>query len=382
MSVRFCYYREKEAQKPGFFGFLKTSMAKNAYLILANGTVFAGKSFGADGEVIGELVFSTGMTGYVETLTDPSYFGQIVVQTFPSIGNYGVMSADCENKCSHLKAYVVREWCQDPSNFRCEGDLDTFLKEKNVVGLYGIDTRALTKIIRDEGIMNAKIAYSAEACEKVLEEIRAYRITGAVEAVSVKEKTEYKAEFTRKSVAFLDLGTTYSVVNAFVSRDCDVTVYPASTSAEEILNTNPDGIVISEGPGQACENTAIITEVKKLMDSGVPMLGIGLGMQLIALASGADVEKLTYGHHGANQPVRYPAEDRVIVSAQNHNYVVKADTLPAGTAVTFTNANDGSCEGFCFTAKPISSVSFRPDMLTAPLNTGFVYDQFISSMAK
>ena len=220
-------------------------MAKNAYLILANGKVFAGKSFGADGEVFGELVFSTAMTGYVEALTDPSYFGQIVVSTFPAIGNYGYMTEDCENQCSYLKAYVVREWCQDPSNFRCEGDLDTFLKQKNVVGLYGIDTRALTKIIRDEGIMNAKIAYSPEACEAVLEEIRAYRIEDAVKTVSTKEVTSYTTPFAKKTVAMIDFGSVASTAASLVSRDVNVTVYPADTSAETILASKPNGILKS-----------------------------------------------------------------------------------------------------------------------------------------
>ena len=357
-------------------------MAKNAYLILANGKVFSGKFFGAEAEVCGELVFSTAMTGYVEALTDPSYFGQIVVSTFPSIGNYGVMSEDCENQCSYLKAYVVREWCQDPSNFRCEGDLDTFLKQKNVVGLYGIDTRALTKIIRDEGIMNAKIAFSADACDKVLEEIRAYRISDAVKAVSAKETVSFTTPIAKKTVAMLDLGTTVSVPKALADRDVNVTVYPADTAADTILAAKPDGIVISEGPGAPTDNEAIIAEVKKLLDAGIPMLGLGLGHQLIALAAGCEVEKMNFGHHGANQPVRYLAENRVIVSSQNHNYAVKADSLPAGVHATFVNANDASIEGIAFDAKPVSGVQFRPDAKTAPLNTGFIYDQFIATVTK
>ncbi len=357
-------------------------MAENAYLILANGKVFCGKRFGASGDVTGELVFSTGMVGYVEALTDPSYFGQIVCQTFPSIGNYGVMAEDQQNQCSYLKAYVVREWCQDPSNFRCEGDLDTFLKEKNVVGLYGIDTRALTKIIRDEGIMNARIASSPKACEKILAEIRDYRITDAVESVTVKEPTIYKAELGRKNVAVLDLGTTYAIPTALNLRDCDVTVYPASTSFETILGANPDGIVLSEGPGDPRDNGAVLETVKTLMASGIPVLGIGLGYELLSLALGAEVEKLTYGHHGANIPAKYVAEGRILITSQNHCYAVKADTLPKNAQVTFINANDGSCEGFGLTDKPVSGVSFRPDTTTAPLNAGFIYDTFVSSMAK
>ncbi len=357
-------------------------MAKNAYLILANGKVFAGKNFGACAEALGELVFSTGMTGYVEALTDPSYFGQILVQTFPCAGNYGFMSADCESECSHLRAYVVREWCQDPSNFRCEGDLDTFLKSKNIVGLYGIDTRALTKIIRDEGVMNAKIAFSDDDLDKVLKEISDYRIQNAVASVSTKEIKQYKTENARKRVALLDLGTCASTIRSLQSRGCDVTVYPYNTPASEILSNNPDGILISEGPGDPTENKDIINTVKALCESGTPILGIGLGHELIALSAGGKCEKLRYGHRGSNQPVAFIEENRVIVTAQNHNYAVCADSLPKDIKVTFKNVNDQTCEGIKFETKPIFGVSFRPDFVTAPLSTGFVYDNFVASMTK
>ncbi len=358
------------------------TMAKNVYLILANGKVFAGKSFGACAEVVGELVFSTSMTGYVEALTDPSYFGQILVQTFPCGGNYGFMSADCESECSHLRAYVVREWCQDPSNFRCEGDLDTFLQSKNIVGLYGIDTRALTKIIRDEGVMNAKIAFSDDACDKVLKEIADFSITDAVATVSPKTTTQYKSENARKNVALLDLGTCSSTINALTSRGCNVTVYPHSTSPADILASNPDGILISEGPGNPYENKALIETVKALCDSGTPILGIGLGHELIAISAGGKCEKLHYGHRGSNQPVSYLSENRVIVTAQNHNYAVCTDSLPENVSVTFKNVNDNSCEGIKFTDKPIVGVSFRPSTVTAPLSTGFVFDSFVVTMTK
>ncbi len=357
-------------------------MAKNAYLILANKKVFAGKVFGACAETLGELVFSTGMTGYVEALTDPSYFGQILVQTFPCAGNYGFMSADCESECSHLRAYVVREWCQDPSNFRCEGDLDTFLKSKNIVGLYGIDTRELTKIIRDEGVMNAKIAFSDDVSDAVMKEIADYKIENAVESVSAKEIKQYKTENARKSVALLDLGTCVSTIRALNSRGCDVTVYPYNTSASEILSNNPDGILISEGPGDPAENQDILNTVKALCESSTSILGIGLGHELIALSVGGKCEKLHYGHRGSNQPVAFIEENRVIVTAQNHNYAVCADSLPKDVKVTFKNVNDGTCEGIKFETKPIVGVSFRPDCVTAPLSTGFVYDGFVASMTK
>ena len=277
-------------------------MSRAAYLILENGTVFEGKAFGAEKETTGELVFTTAMTGYLETLTDPSYYGQVVIQTFPLIGNYGVIPADFESDSPSLKGYIVREWCQVPSNFRCEGDLDTFLKESGIPGIYGIDTRALTRIVREYGVLNCKISYSPDVTKEELDEIKNYVITEAVESTTIKEKEHFDAENGDLNVVLMDFGAKHNIGRELVKRGCNLTVVPAHTTADEIKAMNPDGVMLSNGPGDPSDNTEIIAELKKLCDFGIPTFGICLGHQLLALSQGAKTEKLKYGHRGANQP--------------------------------------------------------------------------------
>ena len=279
-------------------------MSRAAYLILENGTVFEGKAFGAEKETTGELVFTTAMTGYLETLTDPSYYGQVVIQTFPLIGNYGVIPADFESDSPSLKGYIVREWCQVPSNFRCEGDLDTFLKESGIPGIYGIDTRALTRIVREYGVLNCKISYSPDVTKEELDEIKNYVITEAVESTTIKEKEHFDAENGDLNVVLMDFGAKHNIGRELVKRGCNLTVVPAHTTADEIKAMNPDGVMLSNGPGDPSDNTEIIAELKKLCDFGIPTFGICLGHQLLALSQGAKTEKLKYGHRGANQPGR------------------------------------------------------------------------------
>lgn len=279
-------------------------MSRAAYLILENGTVFEGKAFGAEKETTGELVFTTAMTGYLETLTDPSYYGQVVIQTFPLIGNYGVIPADFESDSPSLKGYIVREWCQVPSNFRCEGDLDTFLKESGIPGIYGIDTRALTRIVREYGVLNCKISYSPDVTKEELDEIKNYVITEAVESTTIKEKEHFDAENGDLNVVLMDFGAKHNIGRELVKRGCNLTVVPAHTTADEIKAMNPDGVMLSNGPGDPSDNTEIIAELKKLCDFGIPTFGICLGHQLLALSQGAKTEKLKYGHRGANQPAK------------------------------------------------------------------------------
>ena len=274
-------------------------MSRAAYLILENGTVFEGKAFGAEKETTGELVFTTAMTGYLETLTDPSYYGQVVIQTFPLIGNYGVIPADFESDSPSLKGYIVREWCQVPSNFRCEGDLDTFLKESGIPGIYGIDTRALTRIVREYGVLNCKISYSPDVTKEELDEIKNYVITEAVESTTIKEKEHFDAENGDLNVVLMDFGAKHNIGRELVKRGCNLTVVPAHTTADEIKAMNPDGVMLSNGPGDPSDNTEIIAELKKLCDFGIPTFGICLGHQLLALSQGAKTEKLKYGHRGA-----------------------------------------------------------------------------------
>ena len=273
-----------------------------AYLILEDGTVYRGKGFGAEGTTIGEVVFTTGMTGYQETLTDPSYYGQIVTQTFPLIGNYGLNEFDGESAKAWAKGYIVREWCEEPSNFRSKYTLEEFLKMNNVIGIYDIDTRALTKKIREHGVMNGAIASELPVnMDAFLKELKAYVIRDAVKSVSCKEKTFYPAEDEKYRVVLYDYGFKANILRSLLQRGCSVTVVPYNTTAAEIRELGPDGIMLSNGPGDPSENIEPIKILNELMNTGIPIFGICLGHQLLALANGAKTEKLKYGHRGANQ---------------------------------------------------------------------------------
>ena len=348
---------------------------KKGYLILQDGQVFEGVRFGAETDTVGELVFTTGMCGYVETLTDPSYAGQIVMQTYPLIGNYGIIREDFEGACC-VKGYVVREYCDTPSNFRTDCDLDTYLKEQGVPGLCGVDTRELTRIIREHGVMNAAI------CDEIpadLTPIETYAITGVVEAVSCKEPDRYQAEGEERfRVSLLDYGAKRNIVRELQKRGCTVTVLPATTSAEEILAADPDGVMLSNGPGDPAENTYQIEQIRKLLGK-VPMFGICLGHQLTALAAGGSTYKLKYGHRGVNQPVRDLNGVRTYITSQNHGYAVDSASVKVGR-VRFANANDGTCEGIDYPELNAFTVQFHPEACTGPKDTSFLFDRFVEMM--
>lgn len=351
---------------------------KRAYLILSNGTVFEGWKIGADTEGIGEVVFSTGMVGYLETLTDPSYAGQIVVQTFPLIGNYGVISDDFEGKCA-VKGYVVRSLCDAPSNFRSEYELDAFLKAQGVCGICGIDTRYLTKIIREEGVMNGMISDDPSPGMK---EIAEYQVKGVVELVTSKEASVFPADADEKyRVALIDYGAKKSIVKCLQKRGCRVLSFPAGTSGEEILASGPDGIMLSNGPGDPAENLYQVEQIKKLLGKK-PLFGICLGHQLTALALGGKTEKLKYGHHGVNQPVKETDGTRTYITSQNHGYAVIAETLAGVGKKSFVNANDGSCEGMDYSDLDAFTVQFHPEANGGPHDTEFLFDRFIKMMEK
>ncbi|MFA5658164.1 MAG: carbamoyl phosphate synthase small subunit [Oscillospiraceae bacterium] len=352
-------------------------MNQKAYLILENGTIFEGKSFGASGEVVGEIVFTTAMTGYLETLTDPSYYGQIVVQTFPLIGNYGVISVDFESSHPYLKAYIVKDWCQEPSNFRCEGDLDTFLKQSGIIGLYGIDTRALTKIVREHGVMNGRIVPEGLATGLKLSELKSYVITDAVKSVTCESEAVFSPENKKYRVALWDFGAKENIKRELLKRGCEVTVLPSFTTAERIKELGFDGIMLSNGPGDPAENVEVIDELKKLSEAKIPTFGICLGHQLLALSSGGRTEKLHYGHRGANQPAVEAATGRVYITSQNHGYAVVNDSMGENAKISFINANDGTCEGVEYLDMPAFSVQFHPEASAGPLDTAFLFDRFI-----
>lgn len=351
---------------------------KKRYLILENGITFSGYAFGADKEVIAEIVFTTGMTGYLETLTDKSYVGQAVVATFPLIGNYGINLQDAESAQVGVSAYIVREYCAVPSNFRCEMSLDSFLRKEGIPGLYGIDTRALTRILREHGTMNGIITDRPENAD--MEAVRAYRITNPVQAVSVREIREEITEH-RYKVALYDFGVKENIVRSLKARGCDVLILPCHTPAQAVLDMEPDGIFLSNGPGDPTDNTEIIENLRELSASGIPMMGICLGHQLLALSHGFKTHKLKYGHRGANHPVRNTETGRVYITSQNHGYAVTSESVdPAVATELYVNVNDGTNEGLRYIGYPICSVQFHPEGCGGPRDTDFLFDEFITMM--
>lgn len=389
-----------------------------AYLILEDGTVFEGTSIGADKEVISEIVFNTSMAGYLEVLTDPSYAGQAVCMTYPLIGNYGVCRQDCESRRPWPDGFIVRELSRMPSNFRSDCGIQEYLKEYDVPGIAGIDTRALTKILREKGTMNGMITTNENYdLEEILPKLAAYTTGKVVEKVTCAEKYEVKgakdlsengpvsgsAVFNKeafaagekekrpsmvralngagKRVALLDLGAKENIARSLAMRGCDVTVYPAGTKAEEIIADAPDGIMLSNGPGDPKECTGVIQEIRKLYETDIPIFAICLGHQLMALATGADTHKMKYGHRGGNHPVKDLATGRVYISSQNHGYVVDTDRLDPQIAVpAFVNVNDGTNEGLRYTGKNIFTVQFHPEACPGPQDSGYLFDRFITMM--
>lgn len=389
-----------------------------AFLLLEDGTVFEGTHIGADKEVISEIVCNTSMSGYLETLTNPAYAGQTVCMTYPLIGNYGVSREDMESEKAWAEGIIVRELSGIPSNFRSDLSIQQFLTESSIPGIADIDTRALTRILREKGTMNGMITTNENyALDELLPKIKAYAVGNAVEKVTCTEKytvapsktlaengplagsavfnkADYEAGKKEScpsmvhelngaglKVAVLDLGVKKSLLQSIAMRGCEMTVYPAGTKAEEILNTNPDGILISNGPGNPKEYTSVIEEIKKLCNAGKAVFAVGLGHQLVALAAGADTCKLHYGHGGANYPVKDLTTGRVYITSQSHEYVVDADSVKAETATPlFVNVNDGTNEGLAYTGKNIFTVQFYPAESPVHKEAGSLYDRFIAMM--
>ena len=351
-----------------------------AYLLLENGMVFEGEGFGAAGTRVGELVFTTGMTGCAESLTDPSYRGQLITFTFPMLGNYGICYEDRESPHIHARGVVVREYCPSPSNFRAEVDVDTFLREEGVCGICGVDTRRITQLIRTKGVMNAAVT-DAEPDDALLELVRANRVTGVVDEVTVKEPLLLAPRGeARYSVALLDYGYKRSIADCLTARGCAVTLYPARTPAEQIIAAGHDGVMLSNGPGDPQENAYSIEQIKILMDT-LPTFGICLGHQMMAIASGSRTRKMKFGHRGANQPAKDLKTGRVYVTSQNHGYAVDNASLPdSGAVMRFVNVNDGSCEGLDYPGKRAFSLQFHPEAHGGPLDCSGMFERFISMM--
>lgn len=389
-----------------------------AFLILEDGTVFEGTHIGADREIISEIVFNTSMAGYLEVLTDPSYAGQAVCMTYPLIGNYGVCYDDMESRQAWPDGFIVREISRVASNFRCDCTLEEFLVEQNIPGIAGIDTRQLTRILREKGTMNGCITTNENySFEELLPKMKAYTTGKVVEKVTCAEKYTLAgtknieengpvsglAVFNKEAyaagkreprpslvtelngaglkVALLDFGAKKNIADSLAARGCEVTVFPANTKAEEILSGGFDGIMLSNGPGDPKDCGPIIDEVRKLYESDMTIFAICLGHQLMALATGADTHKLKYGHRGGNHPVKDLKTGRVYISSQNHGYVVDTDNLDTEIAVpAFINVNDGTNEGLAYTGKNIFTVQFHPEACPGPQDSGYLFDRFIRMM--
>lgn len=354
-----------------------------ANLILSNGAVFTGQSIGGTDDRVCEMVFNTSMTGYQEILTDPSYAGQGIVMSYPLIGNYGVNSEDNESGRPWGEAFVVRHLAQRGSNFRCEGTLDDYLKQHHITGIEGVDTRAITRILRSQGTMNGMITcaehFSVEDC---LARMKEYRVTGTVERVTRREKQLCFPVGERKyRVAMMDFGVKENMIRCLQKRGCEVTVFPAHTSAAEILSGCFDGVMLSNGPGDPADNVDIIREIRALYDAALPIFAVCLGHQLMALATGAQTERLAYGHRGGNHPVRDMAEKRVFITSQNHGYVVKGETVdPAVAEISHVNVNDGTVEGLRYTKGNAFTVQFHPEASPGPMDTEYLFDRFTAMM--
>lgn len=346
-----------------------------AQLILENGMVFEGKAFGYLKETVGEVVFTTGMTGYQETLTDPSFYGQMVVMTYPLIGNYGINLEDMESYKAHVRGFIVREKCDYPNNFRCELTLDGYLKSQKIIGLEGIDTRALTKVLREHGTMRGIITVRELSPSQVKLKIDAFSNRSAVAEVTSTERCEHKGKGIH--VAVLDCGIKQNIIRSFIAKGCKLTVFPAFTSASEILSVNPDGVFISNGPGDPTDIPQVIENIKEIIGKK-PVTGICLGHQLLALALGGKTAKLKFGHHGANHPVKDFRKNRVFITSQNHEYVV--DTLPQGAEATHINVNDQTIEGMYIKDLDIYSVQFHPEACPGPTDIAYIFDEFIKVM--
>ncbi len=391
-----------------------------AFLILEDGTLFEGTHIGAQKEVISEIVFNTSMAGYLEVLTDPSYAGQAVCMTYPLIGNYGICREDMESRKAWPDGFIVRELSRIPSNFRCDMTIQEFLEENDVPGIAGIDTRALVKLLREKGTMNGMITTNENyQLDEILPKLKAYTTGKVVDVVTCKEKytlaaakqlsnngtisgssqfrkEEYERGIREKKpsmvralsgqglkVALLDLGAKDNIAKSLTARGCEVTVYPADTKAQEIIDAKPDGIMLSNGPGDPKECTDVIAEIKKLYDTDIPIFAICLGHQLMALATGADTFKMKYGHRGGNHPVKDLANGRVYISSQNHGYVVDMDKLDPKVAVpAFINVNDGTNEGLSYTGKNIFTVQFHPEACPGPQDSGDLFERFITMMGR
>lgn len=344
-------------------------------LILENGIIFEGRCFGKISDTVGEVVFNTGMTGYQEILTDPSYYGQIVTMTYPLIGNYGTNLDDLQSNSPKVRGFIVRELCRVPNNFRCEIDLDVYLQKNGIMGIEDIDTRQLTKIIRNSGTMKGIMTAGELSGSETENYFNSFSNNNAVDMVTSKEiKTLGDGELR---IGVLDFGYKANILNSFVKRGCSVTVFPAHTGADELMKYGFDGIFLSNGPGDPEDLSDAIETVRKLAGR-VPVAGICLGVQIIALAMGAKTEKMKYGHRGCNHPVKNLKTGKVSITSQNHGYVVNKESLPVDLEITHLNINDGTVEGLRHRTLPLKGVQYHPEACPGPHDSDIIFDDFVN----
>ena len=364
---------------------------KPVKLVLENGTVFPGVSFGAEGETIGEVCFNTGMTGYQEILTDPSYCGQLITMTYPHIGNYGVNPEDVESNKVQAAGFIVREENVVPSNFRSTQSLGDYLREQKIVGIQEIDTRMLTRIIRDEGAMNGIISSVDLDENSLLKKVKAAPSMTGMDLAKVvttpnsydwkMEKGDRRKEVARFKIATIDFGIKHNILRLLESHGCEVTVFPATATATEILKINPDGIFLSNGPGDPAAVTYGIETVKSLLGKK-PIFGICLGHQILALALGADTYKLKFGHRGCNHPVKNLETGKVEITSQNHGFAVDPETIPKNVVITHNSLNDQTVEGLKCTDVPAFSVQYHPESSPGPHDSRYLFEEFIKLMSE
>lgn len=352
---------------------------KKGYLVLENGEIFEGERIGYDKDTCLEVVFNTSMAGYLKVFTDPSYASQGVVMTYPLIGNYGVIPEDTESKKVWVSAVFVHELAEVSSNFRKAKELDEYLKENEVPGLKNINTRKLTKILRNSGTMRGKITSNIENIDGIIAEIKEYKPKNLVGLVSTKRP--YVDGEGDIKIALLNFGCKENIVRELKKRNCTVYVYPQDTSVSNLLENNPDGIVLSNGPGDPEDCEIAIQTVKELYNKNIPILGICLGHQLMALATGAQTAKLKYGHRGPNHPVKDLETNKVHITSQNHGYYVKEDSInPEIAEVSQINLNDGTVEGLKYKGKKITTVQFHPEACPGPEDTAYIFDEFLGML--
>lgn len=350
------------------------------YLVLENGEIFEGERIGYSMDTACEVVFNTGMAGYIETFTDPSYAGQGIVMTYPLIGNYGIIPEDTESDRVWAKAVFIHELAEFESNFRAKYNLDKFLRDYKIPGLSNINTRKLTKILRDAGTMKGYITSNISNMDDIMKKIKEYEVGNVVDEVTSKDIKVYGRGKSKK-VALMDYGFKHNIVNSLLKRDCEVTVFPANTPAEKVIGMKPDGIMLSNGPGDPEDCIFQIKNVKKLYSTDIPILGICLGHQLMGLATGAKTAKLKYGHRGPNHPVKDLKEGRVHITSQNHGYYIVGDSVDSKIAeISHINLNDGTVEGLRYKNKKIYTVQFHPEACPGPEDTAYIFDEFIKMM--